>query len=171
VLIFAKIFPLKLIEIWKSQANIKKQNALTRKLKVSKLKELKLIADQSHQEVFSELSCLDCANCCKTIPPILNDNDIRRLAKSLGMKEKEFHMAHVRIDEDGDRVMAQTPCPFLLENNHCLVYDSRPRACREYPHTDGNQFAENLRLHAVNSTHCPAVFHILQRIEKHLTSS
>jgi len=172
-LIFAKNLSLKLIEIWQSQAEAyqQKHKNLIRKFKVKKPKELSALADQMHQDVFAELSCLDCANCCKTIPPLLNDNDIRRLAKALGIKEKEFFSSYMRTDEDGDRVMAQTPCPFLGEDNHCLVYESRPRACREYPHTDGNQFVENLKLHAVNSKHCPAVFHVLQRIEKHFTTT
>ena len=171
--IFVKNFNLKLIETWKLRADAQNPNykVLVRKLKSKKRKEIAALADQLHHEVFKEIDCLDCANCCKTIPPILNDTDCRRLSKALGMKEKDFFSTYVRIDEDGDRVMAQTPCPFLLENNHCLVYESRPRACRQYPHTDGNQFAENLNLHAANSKHCPAVFHILQRIEKHLTSS
>jgi Fe-S-cluster containining protein len=76
----------------------------------------------------------------------------------------------VCIDEDGDQVIAKTPCLFLLGNNHCLVYESEQRACRQYLHTDGNQFTENLKMHAANSKHCPAVFHILLRIEKQITS-
>lgn len=173
-LYFCKKKSLNLFEIWRSQRESKKrkQRTLITRLKKSKRnKELMLLADRFHHEVFTELDCLDCANCCKTIPPILNDNDIRRLSKALGIKEKEFFLKYVRIDEDGDQVMAQTPCPFLLENNHCLVYESRPRACREYPHTDGSQFTENLKLHAVNAYHCPAVFHILERIEKQIGSS
>ncbi len=29
-----------------------------------------------------------------------------------------------------------SPCPFLGDDNYCSVYEARPKACREYPHTD-----------------------------------
>ncbi|MEZ5067203.1 MAG: YkgJ family cysteine cluster protein [Bacteroidia bacterium] len=32
-------------------------------------------------------------------------------------------------------VLKKSPCPFLLDDNHCSIYSIRPQACREYPHT------------------------------------
>lgn len=156
-----------LIDSWKQQHQSadKLNKQLLRRLKLRTPKNLGEIAGELHEEVFTELNCLDCANCCKSIPPLLNETDIRRLAKTLGLKVSAFHERYVRIDEDGDRVIASTPCPFLDADNKCLVYESRPKACRQYPHTDRAQFAENLKLHHLNTKVCPAVYHILQRLQ------
>ena len=35
---------------------------------------------QLHEEVFEEIDCRTCANCCKTTSPIFYQNDIERLA-------------------------------------------------------------------------------------------
>ena len=160
----------KLIDTWKQQQKTayKLNKQFVRKLKLRPPKQLDEIGGELHEAVFSEIDCLDCANCCKSIPPILNDNDIRRLSKSLGISNGDFHEKYVRIDEDGDRVMATTPCPFLMEDNACIVYVARPKACRQYPHTDRAQFVSSLKLHAENSSYCPAVFHILQRLQHKL---
>jgi len=89
-----------------------------------------------HEEVFEEISCLNCANCCKTTSPIFYQTDIERVSKALRMKPGEFIEKYLRVDEDKDFVLKSSPCPFLLDDNACMVYDDRPKACREYPHTD-----------------------------------
>lgn len=157
-----------LISEWKqNKTNAKKRHKkFVAKLKRQKEKSLNEMGDQLHETVFSELDCLDCANCCTSIPPIVNKTDTNRIAKHLGMKLSEFQDEYLTQDEDGDTVMNTSPCRFLLENNHCMIYEFRPKACREYPHTDAFEFAKNLPLHAINARYCPAVFHILERMMK-----
>ena len=139
---------------------------LVQKLRKKKKKPLNELGDQLHEEVFEQVDCLQCANCCTSIPPIVNKTDAARIAKHLGMKVAEFEEEYLTQDEDGDRVMNTSPCRFLLENNHCMIYEYRPKACRQYPHTDNFEFGERLRLHAVNAFYCPGVFHILERIRQ-----
>lgn len=127
-------------------------------------KSFNVLADKLHEEVFLEIDCLDCANCCKSIPPIVNEMDVKRAARFLGMKPLDFKEQYVRIDGEDDMVMKSSPCPFLHNDNKCFIYEGRPRACREYPHTDNHEFLKNLKLHADNSYYCPAVFHILERM-------
>lgn len=91
---------------------------------------------QLHEEVFSEIDCLTCANCCKTTSPIFYQTDIERVAKALRMKPGDFIEKYLSIDEDNDYVLKSSPCPFLDAENYCSVYADRPRACREYPHTN-----------------------------------
>ncbi len=155
-----------LIQDWNNRKNkqAKIHKKFVDKLKRKPAKEINSKAEQQHDQVFRELDCLDCANCCKTIPPILNRADIRRIAKSLNLKPAEFEGKYIKVDRDGDKVMNSTPCPFLLEDNKCSIYEVRPRACREYPHTDNFQFVEHSNLLPINSRHCPAVFHILERM-------
>lgn len=154
-----------LINQWKSQKGSGRKYQFL-KTGAKRKKQLKSMADELDQEVFSELDCLDCANCCTSIPPIVNRVDAARIAKVLGMKTKAFMNEYLLQDEDGDWVMNTSPCPFLGADNKCDIYEDRPKACRQFPHTDGESFIANLNLHLQNVRYCPAVFHILQRMEK-----
>lgn len=119
-----------------------------------------------HNEVFEEVDCLLCANCCKTTSPIFYQNDIERVAKSLRMKPGDFIEKYLRIDEDKDYVLKSSPCPFLDGDNYCSVYDSRPKACREYPHTDRKKMVQITELTFRNTKVCPAVFEMVERLKK-----
>lgn len=124
------------------------------------------IVHQLHGEVFCEIDCLECANCCKSISPTLYDKDIERIAKSLRMKPAEFIDKYLEIDEENDYVFRSTPCPFLDADNYCLVYESRPKACREYPHTDRPRFYQILKLTLKNTYVCPAAYQVMERVKK-----
>jgi len=115
------------------------------------------------------IDCLRCANCCRTTPPRLTRTDADRLARHLRLKPAEFAERYVRTDADGDTVMAATPCPFLGADNACAVYDVRPLACRDYPHTAQRRQAQLLPLHLRNAAICPAVYRILERLASGLT--
>jgi uncharacterized protein len=119
-----------------------------------------------HEEVFEEMDCLTCANCCKTTSPIFYDADIERLAKHLRMKPVEFAGQYLKVDDDGDQVLKTAPCPFLGDDNYCHVYEARPKACREYPHTDRKKMVQILELTHKNTQVCPAVFEIVERLKK-----
>ena len=62
--------------------------------------------------------------------------------------------------------MRQAPCPFLDSDNYCAVYDNRPNACREYPHTDRKRIIQLLDLTYKNTFVCPAVLEITEKIKK-----
>jgi hypothetical protein len=119
-----------------------------------------------HEEVFAEVNCLECANCCKTLGPKLNNNDIRRISGVLRIKVSEFEEKYLRLDEDQDYVFAKMPCAFLEEDNTCKIYEDRPRACREYPHTDQRRIHQILDITLKNIETCPAVFEIVERLKK-----
>jgi len=119
----------------------------------------------AHDEVFSELDCLDCANCCKTTSPIFYQSDIERVARALNMKPGAFVDRYLKVDDDNDHVLKSAPCPFLDEHNRCKVYDSRPKACREYPHTDRKKMVQVLDLAYKNTLVCPAVLRIVEKLK------
>ncbi|MGC1242147.1 MAG: YkgJ family cysteine cluster protein [Chryseosolibacter sp.] len=119
-----------------------------------------------HNEVFEEVNCLACANCCKTTSPIFYQNDIERVAKSLRMKPGDFIEKYLRIDDDRDYVLKSSPCPFLDEDNYCRVYEDRPKACREYPHTDRKKVVQITELTLRNTMVCPAVFEMVERLKR-----
>ncbi len=117
-----------------------------------------------HEAVFEEIDCLQCANCCKTTSPIFRDVDIERIAQHLGLRPAELVARYLHIDEDGDYVLNQSPCPFLGPDNYCSIYEARPRACREYPHTDRKNFHQILDLTLRNTAICPAALEIVRRL-------
>lgn len=119
-----------------------------------------------HEEVFAEVNCLDCGNCCKSLGPKLNSADIRRISSVLRIKTSEFEGKYLRFDEDDDYVFSKMPCAFLDEDNSCKIYEDRPRACREYPHTDRRKMHQVLDITLKNLETCPAVFEIVERLKK-----
>ena len=118
-----------------------------------------------HDEVFAEIDCMDCAACCKSISPAMRDVDLVRMSKPLKMKPSKIFQKYMKIDEDGDYVFTSTPCPFLAADNVCKIYDYRPKACREYPHTDRAGMHCILELTFRNYSVCPAVKEIIKRID------
>lgn len=119
-----------------------------------------------HELAFREIDCLQCANCCKTTSPIFYQNDIERIAKSMRMRPGDFIEEFLRIDEDKDYVLKSSPCPFLDADNYCRIYESRPKACREYPHTDRKKMVQIMELTHKNTLVCPAVLSMVERLKK-----
>lgn len=122
----------------------------------------------AHEKVFENTDCLECANCCKTTSPIITSQDLERLARLQRLRPADFIDTYLRMDEEGDYVFKMAPCPFLQENNHCSVYEHRPKACREYPHTNRRKMSQILSLTYQNSLVCPAVLEILEQIKKQI---
>lgn len=141
-----------------------KVKTIVRKLKKYPSQQLDEAFHTSHEEVFKEIDCLACANCCSTTSPIFNSTDIARLSKVFKMKEAEFIDQYLQKDEDDDWVLQSAPCPFLGADNYCLVYEDRPKACREYPHTNRKKMRQILKLTERNAQICPAVYRILQQL-------
>ncbi len=158
------------IDIEAFKAKAKEERKLTKKIfKELKGRKSKLLDHQfanAHEKVFARVDCLSCANCCKTAGPRLIQSDIDRLARNLRMKVGDFMDQYVRVDEDGDWVMKSLPCPFLGEDNYCRVYEARPKACRDYPHTNRNRMHQILDLTEKNASFCPAVFEMSRELAK-----
>lgn len=122
------------------------------------------VVHKAHEQAFEEIDCLACANCCRTTGPLLQAQDITRISKRLKQSESSFVSQYLRVDEDGDHVFKTMPCPFLGSDNYCLVYSDRPRACREFPHTDRPGQLNIAHLTRKNARICPAVSRIAQII-------
>ena len=134
------------------------------KLKKKVPKNLDYIMQELHEKEFKNTDCLQCANCCKTTSPIFRQPDIRRMAKALRMKESQLVGQYLRLDEDDDYVLQKSPCFNLLSDNTCAVYEDRPLACREYPHTDRKNMYQIMDLTSQNTLICPAVASIVDKI-------
>ncbi len=118
-----------------------------------------------HHKYTEEIDCLECGNCCKSLSPAVKDTDISRLSKYLKIKPSDLTEQYFIIDEDGDYVFKTQPCPFLGEDNFCSVYDARPRACREYPHTDRVKIHQIMDITFQNISVCPIVYEIVREMK------
>lgn len=119
-----------------------------------------------HEEAFSKIDCLECANCCKNYSPRFKTPDIKRIAKRLRMKEGDLVAQYLRLDEDGDYVVGSSPCPFLAADNTCDIYEDRPSDCRRYPYTDEDVLLKRVNLTLKNATVCPATFVVLEKLRE-----
>jgi uncharacterized protein len=128
-------------------------------------KNLDFQVQQLHNEVFSDINCLDCANCCRYLGPGVKYADIERASKHLKISTSAFIDKYLKIDEDQDYVFKSMPCPFLGKDNYCSIYNSRPRACAEYPHTNRKRFHQLFDLTLKNMFICPSVFEIVRKLK------
>lgn len=133
--------------------------------KVNKNSALKQLP-KLHEQAFEQVSCLDCARCCKNYSPRFKMPDIKRISKSMGMKETAFITTYLYQDEDGDYVTKSKPCPFLQENNECGIYDDRPSDCARFPYTDEDVLIKRKNITLKNAEFCPAVFYVLENLFK-----
>jgi len=149
----------------RSQIQKKENQEFYRRLKNKKPKNLDALFHAAHDEVFKTTDCLSCANCCKTTSPIFYQRDVERASKAVKLKPGNFIEKFLRVDEDGDLVFKTTPCPFLMQDNYCSIYEDRPNACREYPHTDRKKMQQLLDLTFKNTLVCPAVLRITEKLK------
>lgn len=136
------------------------------KLKKKTPKNLDYIMQELHEAEFKRTDCLTCANCCKTTGPLFTNADVERISKSFRMKPQKFIDTYLRIDEENDFVLQQVPCTFLGSDNYCSIYDVRPKACREFPHTDRKKFQQISNLTLKNVEICPAAYTIVEEMKK-----
>ncbi|MBK8684445.1 MAG: YkgJ family cysteine cluster protein [Bacteroidetes bacterium] len=103
-----------------------------------------------HEDVFSRIDCLSCANCCKNHSPRFKIPDIKRIAKFLGMKEGVLIEKYLRLDEDNDYVLQHQPCTFLGSDNTIPM----------------KMLLKRPALTPKNAEVCPAVFEVMEKLSE-----
>ena len=132
-------------------------------------KNLDVVVQKLHDKEFAKTDCLACGNCCKTTSPIFTEKDIERISRHLKMKVSKFVATYLERDQDDFMVLKTAPCSFLDESdNSCFIYDVRPKACSEYPHTDRRKFIQITDLTIANTSVCPATYNIVEALKKEL---
>lgn len=138
------------------------------KLKKKPPKNLDYVMQELHEEEFTKTDCLTCANCCKTTGPLFTNADVERIAKFFRQKPQQFIKNYLRVDDENDYVLQSVPCTFLDPDNYCSIYDVRPKACREFPHTDRKKFQQISNLTMKNIAICPAAYNIVEEMKKRI---
>ncbi len=117
-----------------------------------------------HDEAFEKIDCLQCGNCCRSYSPRFKTPDIKRISKYLGIREGVFIDTYLHIDSEGDYVLQSKPCPFLGSDNYCSIYEARPSDCARFPYTDEDVIIKRQPLTLKNSSFCPAVYFVLEKL-------
>ena len=129
-------------------------------------KNLDVVMKELHEDEFKKTDCLSCGNCCKTTSPIFIEKDIQRISKHLKMKERNFIDQYLERDQDDFMVLRTAPCSFFdATDNSCFIYDVRPKACQEFPHTNQKKIYKITDLTIKNTSICPAAFDVVERMK------
>jgi Fe-S-cluster containining protein len=128
---------------------------------------LDAIVQETTDEVWKQIDCLACGNCCRTLQIVVDDKDIARLAQRLKMTPRQFSQQYVGTDAFGLHLKS-TPCVFLGDDNRCSVYEDRPQACHDFPYLHAEDFRSRTFMMIDNTATCPIVFNVWQRLKERL---
>ncbi|MER3498458.1 MAG: zinc/iron-chelating domain-containing protein [Chitinophagaceae bacterium] len=122
------------------------------------------------KDLWKEIDCLACANCCKTMTPTYTAKDIKRISAHLGMTAQQFKDKWLRKERGtGDWLNKTNPCQFLdLKTNMCSIYEVRPADCAGFPHLPKKKMVDYMHVHKQNVEYCPATFRMVEKIMKKL---
>jgi len=126
------------------------------------------IVRKTTDEVWQQIDCLQCGNCCRTLEVVVDKADVSRLSERLGVTPEQFSRKYVKTAEDGTRHFAASPCAFLGEDNRCSVYEDRPKACRDFPYLHEKHFTSRSLMMIDNTATCPIVFNVWQALKQRL---
>jgi Fe-S-cluster containining protein len=125
------------------------------------------LAEKIDKEVWQEVNCLSCANCCKVMTPTFTVQDIKRISAHLGQTPKEFKDQWLVKDKNQDWTNKINPCQFLdLKTNMCRIYEIRPTDCSGFPHLAKKKMVDYIHVHKQNIEYCPATYAMVEKLEK-----
>jgi Fe-S-cluster containining protein len=131
------------------------------------VEELDSIVHRLYEEVNGQIDCTACGNCCREISPVLDDEDIERLSRGLGISSGNFKERFL-VKDDNDYsegfIFNKRPCPFL-KGNVCSYYELRPEDCRSFPHLHKEEFVFRLIDVVENCAVCPIVFNVYEQLK------
>ncbi len=129
-------------------------------------KGLDKMAEAIDAEVWQEVDCLSCANCCKSMTPTFTEKDVKRISAHVGMSVIDFKEKWLKYEKsDKDWVNQTQPCQFLnLQNNMCSIYEVRPVDCSGFPHLKKKKMVEYIHVHQQNIEYCPATYKMVEKM-------
>jgi Fe-S-cluster containining protein len=130
--------------------------------------EVDAIVHRLYKEISSKIDCKACANCCKEITPVLDNEDVDKLSERLGISNAEFKEEYLVEDEESNGFKFKIkPCTFLKDKS-CSLYAYRPKDCRSYPHLHKDGFVFRLMDVIANCSVCPIVFNVYEVLKEEL---
>jgi Fe-S-cluster containining protein len=128
-------------------------------------RELDAYAEQIEPQVWKEVNCLACSNCCRTMTPTYTFKDLQRIAPHFNMTISQFKAKWLFRNREGDWMNVLNPCQFLdLKTNMCSIYEIRPADCAGFPHLTKKKMIHYIHVHKQNVQHCPATFKMVEKL-------
>jgi uncharacterized protein len=128
-----------------------------------RIEPFRILAAQIQQQI----DCTTCANCCRHSIVTVDEADIEAIAQHLKLDAKQVRGLYTLPDPDapGGRILQSTQdgCIFL-DRKLCLIYEARPKPCRDFPHISsarpslGGRFSSLCRWASL----CPIVYNALE---------
>lgn len=152
----------------KHPEKVKPLNRFLNRILRKRPRALQAIASKESINVWNDINCLDCANCCRTMTPTYTPRDIKDIAAFLKISTGEMKRKWLKKERaTGNWINKTTPCQFLdLETNLCRVYDVRPADCAGFPHLKKKYFINYVHVHKQNLDECPATFKMIERMNE-----
>jgi len=118
------------------------------------------------REVEQQIDCTACANCCREPRVNVSGQDIDALARYLDLPAEHVVKEYTTVDrQDHETILRQTEgaCVFL-DGNLCMVYEARPRACRDFPYVASDERSLGGRMSSVcqHASICPIIYNTLE---------
>lgn len=152
-----KLSKIKEDENWRFRSFLKRCNIPFKKIDSS--------VHRLYREISSQVDCKTCANCCKEVHPVLDQKDIEKFSKGLGISAVQFKDQYLVKEQDSEKfVFKKEPCPFL-KDNLCLYYEYCPKDCMSYPHLHKSDFVFRLINVLHNCSVCPIVFNVYEYLK------
>lgn len=133
---------------------------------------LDALAEKIDKEVWQEVDCLTCSNCCRSMTPTFTMADIDRIAAHFKQTPDEFKKKWLYKDKGGDWMNTKTPCQFLnLKDNKCSIYAIRPEDCAGFPHLTKKRMTQYIHVHKQNIEYCPATYKMVEKMQLSITAA
>ncbi len=154
----------------KSGKNKRKMRLFLSKVEKNPPRGLDKLAEKIEKEVWQEVDCLSCANCCKSMTPTFTKKDIVRISAHFDQTPEEFKSKWLYLDNNGDWMNTRNPCQFLeKKTNMCSIYAIRPADCAGFPHLAKKKMVEYIHVHKQNVEYCPATYKMVEKMKEMLS--
>lgn len=126
-------------------------------------------SDREFQTIAAEtqphIDCTQCANCCRNSIVSVTKAEINAIAAYLGCGDGAVERHYTEPSPEHERILRSTPegCVFL-DGTLCMIYEVRPRVCREFPHVNPDRRTLGARpaSHGRWAALCPIIYNALE---------